>query len=31
MQERYPPISLGETADKVAARYGVSRRGPCKA
>jgi acetyl-CoA acyltransferase len=25
MQERYPPISLGETAEKVAARYGVSR------
>ena len=25
MEERYPPISLGETAEEVAARYGVSR------
>lgn len=26
MKELYPPISLGETAEKVAARYGVSRQ-----
>ena len=25
MQEMYPPISLGETAENVAERYGVSR------
>ena len=25
MQELYPPISLGETAENVAERYGVGR------
>ena len=25
MQEMYPPITLGETAENVAERYGVSR------